>query len=183
MALTFHPLGHWLAVGRYDGSVGLYDAATFEEVAEPPSFHRIEPFDCDYGGTGVMKHIVKSFFRYGLVLCVLMPAYSMAKGPTVSPDITRAAPRGTRQGSTVTVIVQGRNLADAQVVLFSDPGLQGRVLGVRRLSQKKREEPKLGDTGAAVYEAPPYEVTLEVSVSPGARAGHSYLCPRHAPWE
>ena len=34
MALTFHPLGHWLAVGRYDGSVGLYDAATFEEVAE-----------------------------------------------------------------------------------------------------------------------------------------------------
>ena len=118
-----------------------------------------------------MKHIVKSFFRYGLVLCVLMPAYSMAKGPTVSPDITRAAPRGTRQGSTVTVIVQGRNLADAQVVLFSDPGLQGRVLGVRRLSQKKREEPKPGDTGAAVYEAPPYEVTLEVSVSPGARAG------------
>ncbi|MCZ6905104.1 MAG: hypothetical protein O7F56_05490 [Acidobacteria bacterium] len=34
MALTFHPLGRWLAVGRYDGSVGLYDAATFEQVAE-----------------------------------------------------------------------------------------------------------------------------------------------------
>ena len=88
-----------------------------------------------------MKRIVKSFFPYGLVLWVLMPAYSMAKGPTVSPDITRVAPRGTRQGSTVTVIVQGRNLADAQGVLFSDPGLQGRVLGVRRLSQKREKNP------------------------------------------
>ena len=94
-----------------------------------------------------------------------------AAGPTVPPDITYFSPRGGMQGATVTFTVRGRNLGEAVGVVVSNPGMEGRILSVRPLPPPKKEAPRPGSSAADVFEAPPFEATVELKIGVDAPVG------------
>ena len=98
-----------------------------------------------------------------------------AKNPTVPPDILHVSPSGAQLGSTVRVIVEGRNLAEVRRVLFSEPGMQAEVVNVRQLPKKELVDDDGFVIPAVLYEAPSYHVTLKVSISSEVPPGiHSF---------
>ncbi len=98
-----------------------------------------------------------------------------AKNPTVPPDVLRVAPVGAQRGSTVRVIVEGRNLAEVWRVLFSAPGMKAEVVNVDRLPKKEAVDDDGVVIPAVLYEAPSYRVTLKVSIASMVPPGvHSF---------
>ena len=119
-----------------------------------------------------MRGIIKKPCTCSVLFLGLMCASLLAEVPTVAPDITKVTPRGAQQGTTVTVTVEGRNLANAQTILFSESGIKGKIISVRRLP-KREKKIREGEVvfGAIVYEAPPYEAKIEVEIAPNVPMG------------
>ena len=117
-----------------------------------------------------MKSLPTCLGTLTLILCGFGPGV-WAAGPTVPPDITYFSPRGGVQGTTVTFTVRGRNLGEALGVAVSNPGIEGRIFSVRPLPPPKKEAPRPGDSGADVFEAPPYEATVELKIGADAPVG------------
>lgn len=93
---------------------------------------------------------------------------------TTPPTITSVAPRGMARGTTVEFTVEGLNLANAQGILFDQPGIKGRVLRVKELPDLP--DIRLGSNGTLstvdLGPLPPHnQVTIEVDVSPEAPVG------------
>src|SRR2546425_7778283 len=73
-------------------------------------------------------------FRYVAFLLVsssalVLPAMSQVRPPT----ITSVSPAGFQRGNTITLTVEGANLADANAIQFSHPGLKGQITNVIEL--------------------------------------------------
>ncbi|MBK9171026.1 MAG: hypothetical protein IPM24_26705 [Bryobacterales bacterium] len=96
-------------------------------------------------------------------------------GPrTTPPMVNSVAPQGAARGATVELTVEGLNLAGADRVFFSQPGIAARILRVKELPDLP--EMRLGSAGLPstidLGALPPrHQVTLEVDVSPDAPTG------------
>src|SRR3954451_1936443 len=93
---------------------------------------------------------------------------------TTPPTINVIAPRGVARGTTVELTVEGLNLANAQAILFDQPGVKGRVLRVKELPDLP--DIRLGSNGTQstvdLGPLPPRnQVTVEVEVAPEAEIG------------
>ncbi|MFZ4767516.1 MAG: WD40 repeat domain-containing protein, partial [Roseimicrobium sp.] len=90
--------GNWLAVGRLDGSLALYNANTGEALDKPKP-------------TAAMP-----------------AAKAKAKpAAPVKPEITRAEPRGVQSGAITTVKLTGKGLKEVTAVKFVNPMLKATV--------------------------------------------------------
>ncbi len=83
--------------------------------------------------------------------------------PIIPPTVSRVTPPGVMRGSTVTLTLEGRNLAGAETVLFDAPGLVGRILGVRDLPQAATARDSVE---APVALGPRQEAKLELTTAP-----------------
>ncbi|HEY7510010.1 MAG TPA: hypothetical protein VIG50_07130, partial [Vicinamibacteria bacterium] len=90
-------------------------------------------------------------------------------------SIGSARPTGGQRGTTVTVTVEGNNLADASAVLFDHQGLSGRIVKSEDLGPDVIErDPE--STGAPIEDrARDYRLAVEVTVGPDVPLGrHSF---------
>lgn len=132
-----------------------------------------------------------------LAWAAVAPARAQGKGPQTG----YVYPAGARQGTTVTVIVGGRQMQEVTGVYFSGEGIVGRVVGVEK-PMSPEERTKLREELAELKKAPapkPVEkmaelerqlalvqrgtatptlqdtVTVEVTVAPDAQTGRREL--------
>jgi hypothetical protein len=90
-------------------------------------------------------------------------------------SVGRVTPPGVQQGSTITLSLEGTNLADARAVLFDDPALTGRIVTNEDLGPDVPErDPE--STGAPIQDrARKCRLKLEVTVGAKAPLGrHSF---------
>ena len=96
-------------------------------------------------------------------------------GPRMTPPTLAAvSPIGIARGATVEMTIEGLNLARASSIFFSEPGVIGRILGVKELPDLP--DVRLGSNGTPstvdVGPLPPRNlVTVELEVSPSAAVG------------
>lgn len=83
-------------------------------------------------------------------------------------SVGRVTPPGAQQGSTITLSLEGTNLADARAVLFDDPALTGRIVTNEDLGPDVPErDPE--STGAPIQDRA-RKCRLKVEVTVGATA-------------
>lgn len=112
---------------------------------------------------------------HGSVLMAVLAAAGVAATPVVAQTrpavLTSLTPYGIERGSTATFIVDGANLAGADAVLFSDPGLSARIVGYEDLGADIRER-RPGETGAIIQDrAQKGRLTLDISASSAVPLG------------
>ncbi|HLK22247.1 MAG TPA: hypothetical protein VKT81_25045, partial [Bryobacteraceae bacterium] len=93
---------------------------------------------------------------------------------TTPPTLNSVSPIGVSRGTTVELTVEGLNLAKANAIYFSEPGITGKILRVKELPDLP--ENRLGSNGTPstidLGPLPPRnQVTVEVEVSPDAEIG------------
>ena len=117
----------------------------------------------------------RSLFLAGLLAaCVCAEDASPTGNRTTPPTINVIAPRGVARGTTVELTVEGLNLANAQAILFDQPGVKGRVLRVKELPDLP--DIRLGSNGTQstvdLGPLPPRnQVTVELDIDPDANVG------------
>lgn len=93
---------------------------------------------------------------------------------TTPPTINSVTPRGVPRGATTELTIEGLNLAHANAVFFSEPGVTARILRIKELPDLP--DVRLGSNGGIstvdLGPLPPRnEVTLELDISPDAEIG------------
>ena len=84
------------------------------------------------------------------------------------PSVGRVTPPGAQQGTTITLSLEGTNLADARAVLFDDPALAGRIVTNEDLGPDVPErDPE--STGAPIRDRA-RKCRLQVEITVGAKA-------------
>lgn len=118
--------------------------------------------------------------RRSLLFTILFAAILAAEEPhptgnrTTPPTINVVAPRGIARGTTVEMTVEGLNLANAQGIVFDQPGIKGRIVRVKELPDLP--DIRLGSNGTPstvdLGPLPPRnQVTVELDIEPGANIG------------
>ena len=104
-----------------------------------------------------------------LALCCLLPVKVTAQ--TAQPTLSSVSPVGAQRGKTVTLTIEGINLAGADHIFFSHPGLEGKIITIKNEGQEKREQPK-GSTAPPIVDiAIKYRLTAEVKIAPDTPTG------------
>jgi hypothetical protein len=107
-----------------------------------------------------------------LVLSISVPTFqSLAQ--TTPPTVTVTTPSGIQRGTTATFIVEGTGLDGATVMVFSEPGLSGKVIEVSAVPESVLAlEPKVIRSSRPYFEEPPkvqaqVQITAESWMAPG----------------
>ena len=61
-------------------------------------------------------------------LAFVFAASTSAEEPIIPPSIAKISPAGMQRGTTATFTIEGRNLSDADEVIFDAPGMIGKVM-------------------------------------------------------
>jgi hypothetical protein len=97
---------------------------------------------------------------------------SQVLAQTTPPTVTFTTPSGIQRGTTATFVVEGTGLAGATVMVFSEPGLSGKVLGVSAVPENLLAlEPKVIRSSRPYFEEPP-KVQAQVEI-----ASESWMAP------
>lgn len=116
-----------------------------------------------------------------LALFLIFTAAALAEGNTHStgnritpPTVRAVAPVGVARGTSIEMTVEGFNLAHANAVYFSQPGISAKIVGIKELPDLP--DVRLGSNGGIstvdLGPLPPRnEVRLSVEVSPDAPVG------------
>jgi len=110
--------------------------------------------------------------------CAFIPCFAADEHPTgnrtTPPTVNVVAPKGIARGTTVELTVEGLNLANADAILFDEPGIKGRILRVKELPDLP--DIRLGSNGTPstvdLGPLPPRnQVTVELDIDPDAKIG------------
>jgi hypothetical protein len=110
-----------------------------------------------------------------VTLLAVLGTGSLAEAQTRPAFIGSARPTGGQRGTTVTLTVEGSNLADTSAVLFDHEGLRGRVVQTADLGPDVVErDPE--STGAPIEDrARDFKLLVEVAVGPDVPLGRHSL--------
>lgn len=92
---------------------------------------------------------------------------------TTPPTVTFTTPSGIQRGATGTFVVEGTGLEGAKILVFSEPGLSGKVLEVSPVPASLSElEPKVVRSSRPYFDEPPavqarVEISAESWMAPG----------------
>ncbi|MBA3441598.1 MAG: hypothetical protein H0T92_17195, partial [Pyrinomonadaceae bacterium] len=96
-----------------------------------------------------------------LVIVFVAPVWAQVAPPTV----TSVSPVGVARGKTIQLTIEGINLKGADRILFSDPGLEGKVVSIAELDPERKEAMK-GATRLPFEDiAIKYRVVVEVKTA------------------
>jgi len=94
-----------------------------------------------------------------------------AQGPTIPPSIASIWPAGMERGATAAFKIEGRNLTDAEEVIFDAPGMSAKVTGLTGIPEQITG-PRAGqDLGAQVPLGKKQSAELEITIAPDAEPG------------
>jgi len=79
------------------------------------------------------KHI--RVFSFLLSLCLVSCGHLLAQ--TTPPTISFTSPAGMQRGTSGIFLIEGTGLADASEIVFSEPGLTGRILDVGEVPESR----------------------------------------------
>jgi hypothetical protein len=109
------------------------------------------------------------------IAALALLAATVAPAQVRPPSVGRVTPPGAQQGTTITLSLEGTNLAEARAVLFDDAGLAGRIVTSEDLGPDVPErDPE--STGAPIHDrARKFRLRVEVAVGAKAPLGrHSF---------
>src|SRR3990172_263617 len=72
-----------------------------------------------------------------ILIPILLQFVSGVYPQTTPPTVAFTTPPGLQRGSTVTVIIEGTDLTGARAIVFSEPGLSGRILSINEVPKEK----------------------------------------------
>lgn len=119
--------------------------------------------------------MTRSTGRRGSLVAVVLGLASVASAQMRPASIGMARPTGGQRGTTVTLTVEGSNLADASAVLFDHAGLSGRIVKNEDLGPDVVErDPE--STGAPIEDrAHDFKLAIEVAIGADVPPGrHSF---------
>ena len=96
-----------------------------------------------------------------------------ALSQTTPPTVTFTTPTGIQRGTSGIFVVEGTDLAGATGIVFSEPGLIGKILSVSHVPESRTAlEPKLVRTVRSYFDDPPkvqatVQISTEAWMSPG----------------
>ena len=94
-----------------------------------------------------------------------------AEEPIIPPSIMKVSPAGMQRGTTATFTLEGRNLSDADQIIFDAPGISGKVIGITDVAEKI-EGPRAGeDLAAQVPVGKKQTANLEITIAKDVAAG------------
>lgn len=106
-------------------------------------------------------------------LCIAFTPSVPVFAQTTPPTVTFTTPSGIQLGTTATFVVEGTGLYGATAMVFSEPGLSGRVLEVVPVPESLLAlEPKVIRSSRPYFDEPPkvqakVELTAEPWMAPG----------------
>ncbi len=89
----------------------------------------------------------------------------VAWAQTTPPTVILTTPPGMQRGTTTTLVIEGTDLTGASAIVFSEPGLSGKILSVNAIPKEKWAPDSKPSTGVKSYFEEPAreEATVEVS--------------------
>ena len=102
---------------------------------------------------------------------IAIPFQALAQ--TTPPTVTFTTPSGIQRGATATFVVEGTGLEGAKTLVFSEPGLSGKVLEVSPVpTSMSALEPKVVRSSRPYFDDPPavqarVEISAESWMAPG----------------
>jgi hypothetical protein len=108
---------------------------------------------------------------------VLLPFALLVQAQTTPPTISFTTPPGIQRGTTATIVIEGTDLTGARAIVFSEPGLSGRILSVHAVPEEKLSLESKPSSGVKPYFEEPakMEATVEVSAEKWTAIGiHSF---------
>jgi hypothetical protein len=102
---------------------------------------------------------------------IIVPLQALAQ--TTPPTVTFTTPSGIQRGVTATFVVEGTGLEGAKTLVFSEPGLSGKVLEVSPVpASMSALEPKVVRSSRPYFDDPPavqarVEISAESWMAPG----------------
>src|SRR4030095_7121513 len=114
---------------------------------------------------------MKRLFQFFSIALIAVPLQTLAQ--TTPPTITFTTPSGIQRGVTATFVVEGTGLEGAKTLVFSEPGLSGKVLEVSPVpSSMSALEPKVVRSSRPYFDDPPaVQARVEVSAEPWMAPG------------
>jgi hypothetical protein len=119
------------------------------------------------GGPDMKRLLLQSFS----VALIAIPFQAL--GQTTPPTVTFTTPSGIQRGATATFVVEGTGLEGAKTLVFSEPGLSGKVLEVSPVpTSMSALEPKVVRSSRPYFDDPPavqarVEISAESWMAPG----------------
>lgn len=118
--------------------------------------------------------LVRNLFKPHLLnfaLLLVVGAVATARAQVAPPTVSSISPVGAERGRTIQFIIEGINLKEADRILFSDPGLEGKIVSVTELEPERKEAMK-GATRLPFEDiAIKYRVVAEVKIAPKTAVG------------
>lgn len=105
------------------------------------------------------------------IALIVIPVQALAQ--TTPPTLTFTTPSGIQRGTTATFVVEGTGLDGASALVFSEPGLSGKILEVSPVpSSVTALEPKVVTSSRPYFDEPlkvqaRVEITAESWMAPG----------------
>ncbi|HEV3486493.1 MAG TPA: hypothetical protein VG106_13875, partial [Vicinamibacterales bacterium] len=107
----------------------------------------------------------------------LLAVAGAASAQTAPPTLQTVSPTGAQRGTSVRVTLEGTNIGDPRRIIFSEPGLNAKILSVKEVPIEKPMTPKgVVRTDAPIDDkARKYEVAALVTIPAGVPHGvHSF---------
>ena len=96
---------------------------------------------------------------------ILMVAWPQGvSAQTTPPTVTFTTPAGIQRGTTGTFVIEGTDLAGTTGMVFSEPGLTGKILSVSEVPQSRVAlEPKVVRSSRPYFDEPAkVQATVEI---------------------
>src|SRR5690348_15318917 len=107
-----------------------------------------------------------SLRRLTVVISGILFVTTSIMAQTAPPTLSFSTPPGAPRGATVTLTIDGTNLTDADALLFSDPGLSGKITSVVEIPKEKRVAVPGVDTGAVIEDpSKKNKVTADIAIA------------------
>ena len=104
-------------------------------------------------------------FRHFSLPFVLVTFALLVHAQTTPPTVSFATPPGIQRGTTATVVIEGTDLTGARAIVFSEPGLSGRILSVNAVPEEKLTLESKPSSGVKPYFEEPLKMEATVEVS------------------
>jgi hypothetical protein len=105
-----------------------------------------------------------------LAFC-LLPCVVRADQRTQPPTVADVAPTGVVRGKTATIQIEGSRLEGSSAILFSDPAVTGKIVGVKEIPQEPERRTGQNSSIDLGDRPPKNQVTVEVSAAASAMPG------------
>ncbi|MCI0422653.1 MAG: PPC domain-containing protein [Acidobacteria bacterium] len=114
-----------------------------------------------------MKRVLQCLY----IALIAIPIQALAQ--TTPPTVTFTTPSGIQRGATATFVVEGTGLEGATAMVFSEPGLSGKVVEVSPVpTSMSALEPKVVRSSRPYFDdPPPVQARVEISAESWMAAG------------